>query len=89
MTKWFAYSHLPESLRPISRVFHELSVWMMNTIPAGPEATEAMRKLLESKDCAIRAYIDGQPTALEEPGPEQKKDPAGKASAGSVTLHHN
>jgi hypothetical protein len=69
MAKWFVYTHLPAHLQPISRVFYELSVWMMNTIPPGPEATEAMRKLLEAKDCAIRAFVDGQPTALKDPPP--------------------
>ena len=58
MLKWFAYNHLPEHLQPTSAKFAELAMWMRENLPAGPEATEAMRNLLTAKDCAVRASID-------------------------------
>jgi len=72
MLKWFAFDHLPERLRPISSPFAVLAEFMLQNIPAGAEATEAMRKLLEAKDCAVRAFIDSEPTALKEPCPSSK-----------------
>jgi len=54
--QFFAYGHLPEHLREVSRPFCELA----NKIADGPqnaEATVALRKLLESKDAAVRAVL--------------------------------
>jgi hypothetical protein len=72
MLKWFTFNHLPEPLQPVSARFTAIAAWMMQEIAAGPEATEAMRKLLESKDCTIRAFLESKPTALNEPPPRQE-----------------
>jgi hypothetical protein len=69
MIKWFAFDHLPQRLQPVSAKFAELAMWMRENIARGPEATESMRKLLEAKDCAVRAFLDAEPTALKEPPP--------------------
>ncbi len=57
MMKWFKYEHLPEHLRDTSREFHRMADWLCATIEPGPERTVALRKLLESKDAAIRAKV--------------------------------
>lgn len=57
MAKWFAYAHLPEHLQAISKPFHDLACQMCETINPGPERTTALRKLLESKDAAVRAVV--------------------------------
>lgn len=57
MLKWFAYAHLPEHLQPISEPFCELATRICNTVEAGPERTVALRKLLEAKDAAVRAFV--------------------------------
>src|SRR5215471_12114105 len=69
MIKWFAFDHLPPRLQVVSVEFAALAQWMRDNIARGPEATEAMRKLLEAKDCAVRAFLDSEPTALKEPPP--------------------
>lgn len=71
MIRWFAYAHLPPHLQPVSEKFAELAIWMTQNLNRGQEATEAMRKLLEAKDCAVRAFIDSNPTALKEPPPHE------------------
>ena len=53
--QFFQYGHLPPYLQTVARPFHELAIDMLNTLPANPESTVAMRKLMEAKDCAIRA----------------------------------
>lgn len=58
LLKWFAYDHLPEELQVVSSQFNVLANWMYANIQAGQEATVAMRKLLESKDCAVRAFME-------------------------------
>jgi hypothetical protein len=58
MLKWFAYSHLPQHLRDVSGPFAELAHRVAETIPAGPERTVALRKLLEAKDAAVRAAVN-------------------------------
>lgn len=58
LLRYFAYAHLPEHLQRISRPYGELAQLMADTLPAGAETTAALRKLLESKDCAVRSALD-------------------------------
>lgn len=54
--RYFAYAHLPPILQSVSRPFSELAGEIMNR-PRSAERTVALRKLLESKDAAVRASI--------------------------------
>lgn len=54
---FFAYSHLPGHLQAISRPFSELAHYMTERLE-GPELTVGLRKLLESKDCMVRAALE-------------------------------
>jgi hypothetical protein len=55
--QFFAYGHLPPHLQDISRPFHDLAQGIIKDIPRNPERTVALRKLLESKDATVRAYL--------------------------------
>lgn len=55
MMKWFKYDHLPGPLQDVSARFATLATSLVETIEPGPERTVALRKLLEAKDCAVRA----------------------------------
>lgn len=57
MLQFFAYEHLPAHLQAVSKPFHNLATLIVMTLPQNPERTVALRKLLESKDCAVRALI--------------------------------
>ncbi len=57
LLQFFAYSHLPDHLKEISAPFGELANIIVDTLPANPERTVALRKLLEAKDCAVRAKL--------------------------------
>lgn len=54
--KYFEYDHLPEGLQEFSRPFHDLA-WDLARQLNGPELTVGLRKLLESKDCCVRAAL--------------------------------
>jgi hypothetical protein len=56
--KYFAFKHLPESLQSVSEPIAELAKLMDETLPDGPEKSAGMRKLLEAKDCFVRARLD-------------------------------
>jgi hypothetical protein len=58
MLKWFAYEHLPPHLKAVSVYFHSIARMICQEIEAGPERTVALRKLLESKDAAVRARLN-------------------------------
>lgn len=58
LMKFFEYSHLPPHLQAVSKPYCELAEWVVNNLREGPERTVALRKLLESKDCAVRARIE-------------------------------
>lgn len=57
MLQFFAFDHLPKLLQDASRPFCELANEMVETLPRNPERTACLRKLLEAKDCAVRARI--------------------------------
>ncbi len=55
--QFFAYEHLPAHLQEVSRPFGELANEIIQHIPRNPERTVALRKLLEAKDAAVRAFL--------------------------------
>jgi len=56
IVKYFSYAHLPENLQHVSKSAHDLAI-EMNKLPDGPEKSAGLRKLLEAKDCFVRASI--------------------------------
>jgi len=61
MLQFFAYEHLPPKLQDVSKPFCELARSVCETLPSNPERTVALRKLLEAKDCAVRALLYTEP----------------------------
>lgn len=51
---FFKFDHLNDDLKAISRPFAVLAVSLTDSLPEGPELTVSLRKLLESKDAAVR-----------------------------------
>lgn len=58
LARYFEYDHLPPHLQIISKPFHSLAEFVIKEIPDSPELTAGLRKLLESKDCFVRAALD-------------------------------
>lgn len=66
--------NLPPHLRDIAGVTASTATIIVNEIPVdSPELTEGLRKLLEAKDCFVRAAIIAREAAVfaaeEEMGP--------------------
>lgn len=57
IVKYFAWSHLPSRLQQISKPLGMLALDMVVALPDGPELTAGLRKLLEAKDCFVRAVL--------------------------------
>lgn len=55
--QFFAYAHLPPHLQKVSKPFALLAQEMDLHLPNGPEKSAGLRKLLEAKDCAVRALV--------------------------------
>ena len=58
VARYFAYEHLKTPLRSVSKECHDLAERMIGNLPDGPELTTGLRKLLEAKDCFVRAALD-------------------------------
>ena len=59
--QFFKFTHLPEGpLRDVSRLFSTVASRLEAEVPDGPEKSAGMRKLLEAKDCFVRAALDGR-----------------------------
>lgn len=56
--RYFVFSHLPQKLQNVSVQFAAVAEWVEDNLPAGPEKSTALRKLLEAKDAAVRAALD-------------------------------
>lgn len=55
--QYFTYDHLSGSPRLASEACCQLAVSLLLTTPDGPELTVGLRKLLEAKDCFVRAQF--------------------------------
>jgi len=53
----FRYEHLPADLQKVSRPLCRLAWSMALDMPDDPEKTAGLRKLLEAKDCFVRAAV--------------------------------
>lgn len=88
MLQFFAYAHLPPHLALISKPFCDLAhaivlgdnvaeagtVTIGRALPRNPERTVALRKLLEAKDCAVRAVLyKGREFKIKLPPPPSTK----------------
>ncbi len=57
LVQFFEYRHHSPDLRHISVPFSMLAHKIDKILPGNPEKTTALRKLLEAKDCAVRAAL--------------------------------
>jgi len=55
--QYFNFSHLPERLQVVSAPFHGVAMIMAEQLPECAETVAGLRKLLEAKDCAVRAAL--------------------------------
>lgn len=57
--RWFEYKHLThEDARLVSKTCAMLAQGLVLQLPDGPELTTGLRKLLEAKDCFVRAALE-------------------------------
>lgn len=55
--KFFDYEHLPAKLQAVSKPIGDLARQMDATLPDSAEKSAGLRKLLEAKDCLVRAAL--------------------------------
>lgn len=56
LLKFFEYAHLPEHLQAVSKPFGQLAADMASKLEGG-QVVEGLKKLLEAKDCFVRALV--------------------------------
>jgi hypothetical protein len=57
ISQFFSYTHLDPAKAEISKLFFDLNAELVERLKPSPERTTAQRKLLEAKDCAVRAQF--------------------------------
>jgi len=55
--KYFDFAHLPEHLQGVSGDVYALAMSLDAQLPDSAEKSAGMRKLLEAKDCFVRAKL--------------------------------
>jgi len=56
--QYFASQHLVGTVRDVSEAVYSLADEMDNTLPECAEKSAGLRKLLEAKDCFMRAMVE-------------------------------
>lgn len=56
--KYFEYTHLPTHLQAVSKAIGDVANQMDKDIPDSIEKSAGLRKLLEAKDCLVRASLN-------------------------------
>jgi len=64
--QFFAFDHLPPDKQTVSKPFGELAQLMDDILSDNPEKSAMMRKLVEAKDCAVRAGFFKWPKKKQE-----------------------
>lgn len=64
--RWFQYDHLPEDLQPVAGRIYELAEWAHDNLNSSAEKSAGFRKLLEAKDCLVRAKLADRPVILSK-----------------------
>lgn len=54
----FEYGHLKNPMRNVSKACADLAFAMNQHLPPGVEKSAGLRRLLEAKDCFVRAALD-------------------------------
>lgn len=62
LIQFFQFGHLPSYLWDVSQPCQQFAALMDRILPASEEKDAGLRKLLEAKDCFIRAKIEHQIT---------------------------
>jgi hypothetical protein len=55
--RYFEFDHLPDNLKPVSKTIGDVAVLMDQLLIDSPEKSAGLRKLLEAKDCFVRAAL--------------------------------
>ena len=68
--RYFEYGHLPPHLQKVSGPIAELANAFDAALPDGAEKSAGLRKLLEAKDCFVRAALPApKPAASTDTNP--------------------
>lgn len=60
--RYFHYAHLKPELAAVSKPFCAVAKEIVDHLPRNAERSTALRKLLEAKDCAVRANVPDEST---------------------------
>jgi len=63
LMRWFEFKHLPPDLQAVSVKIADLAVEIDNLLGESAEKAAGLRKLLEAKDCFVRAAIEARDAA--------------------------
>lgn len=62
----FRWKHLPARLQEVSKPFGQQAARLVRELPRCAERSAALRKLLEAKDCAVRAALPEAVVTVDE-----------------------
>ena len=57
LMQFFEYAHLPAYLQQVAEPFAALARVVDGGLPDNPEKDACLRKMVEAKDCAVRARL--------------------------------
>lgn len=68
IARYFSCDRLPAGLpQETAKLCHDLAEEVIKTLSDGPELTAGLRKLLEAKDCLVRAALESEDASAVPP----------------------
>ena len=83
----FEHGHLPAHLASVSRKVGDLAREMAGELPDSAELTTGLRKLLEAKDCLVRAAVEQHKAQAEVPEPGPAPEVTGQSGPAATPDH--
>lgn len=64
--EYFSYGHLPPHLQAVSGEICQLAGRLNESLPDSAEKSAGLRKLLEAKDCFVRAAVSAKAQEISD-----------------------
>lgn len=73
LLQYFEQAGDHEQLGTVTQPYEILATFMFTLLPENDQKVEALRKLLDSLDCAVRSVLDRYPPEMAKENPESKE----------------
>lgn len=83
LMKYFVADHLPEEFKAMAGMYRDLAIYLQHSIPEGQDQTNAIRRLIESREEAMKPIAQARKERIEAETKEAEEKYAGEIARDS------